>query len=61
MGVRVQGSYKPNNAFYRKSIHENGPTWADKRELVTFLANDSNISPASKMYLKECEEWIPKY
>ena len=26
-----------------------------------FLINDSAISPAAKVYLKECEDWVPKY
>ena len=25
------------------------------------MIEDSNISPISKNYLKECEEWVPKY
>ena len=58
---RQTGTIKPNNAFYRKSISEKEPSWREKRELVDYLANESNISPAAKSYLKECEEWIPKY
>ena len=26
-----------------------------------WLINESNISAVSKNYLKECEEWVPKY
>ena len=40
---------------------EFGPTWADRRELVSYLINESNITPLSKTYLKECQDWIPKY
>ena len=40
---------------------ELGPSWAEKRALVTFLIEDSNVTPLSKEYLKECEAWIPKY
>ena len=42
-------------------MEENGPSWGDKRNLVSFLINDSNITPISKNYLKECEDWIPRY
>ena len=61
MNSRESGTLKPNEAFYRKSMGEVGPTWSDKRKLVTYLINDSNISASSKVYLQECEEWIPKY
>ena len=40
---------------------EIAPSYADKRELVTYLINDSNISPISKNYLRDCESWIPHY
>jgi len=52
---------KPEEAFYKKSAMENEPTMAEKRELVHWLIHDSNISMASKRYLNECEEWVPKY
>jgi hypothetical protein len=52
---------KPNQAFYKKSANEHAPTWAEKRELVQFLINESNISPSSKVYLDDLEFWIPKY
>ena len=26
-----------------------------------YLINDSTVSPASKVYLQECEFWVPKY
>ena len=52
---------KPNVAFYQKSMGELAPTWKEKREFVTFLIEESNVSPISKNYLKECEEWIPRY
>ncbi len=52
---------KPEEAFYKKSAMENEPTMAEKRELVHWLIHDSNISLASKRYLNECEEWVPKY
>ena len=61
MNRRERGTQKPNVAFYRKSAGEFGPTWNDRRELVEYLANDSNITPLSKVYLRECEEWIPRY
>ena len=44
---------KPDSAFYKKSALENGPSWADKREFVHWLINDSNISASSKMYLRD--------
>ena len=52
---------KPDEAFYKKSAMENEPTWAEKRELVHWLINDSNISMSSKNYLRDCDEWVPKY
>lgn len=52
---------KPEEPFYRKSATELEPTLKEKREFMHFLINDSNISMASKNYLKEQETWIPKY
>ena len=52
---------KPDNAFYKKSATENGPSWAEKREFVHWLINDSNISASSKKYLQENEYWLQKY
>ena len=42
-------------------MRELQPTWGQKRELVSFLINESNITPISKNYLKDCEKWIAKY
>ena len=61
MNKKNQGTLKPNRAFYQKSMGELAPTWAQRRELVTYLIEESNISPISKNYLKDCEEWVPKY
>ena len=61
MNKREKGTQKPLEAFYKKSMGEHGPTWEERRELVTYLIHDSNISPISKVYLQECEEWVPKY
>ena len=61
MNRREKGTLKPNKAFYRKSMGEVDPTWLQKRELVSYLINDSNISPISKNYLRECEDYIPHY
>ena len=61
MNRRKDGTEKPNFAFYQKNMHEHGPTWEDRRELVNYLIHDSNITPASKTYLAECEDWIPRY
>ena len=61
ISARPDALRKPEEAFYKKSALENEPTWAEKRELVHWLINDSNISMASKKYLKECDEWVPKY
>ena len=52
---------KPDQAFYKKSATELGPTWAEKREFVHWLINDSNISASSKSYLRENDGWIQKY
>ena len=58
---RATGTMKPEQAFYKKNAQEAGPTWAEKREFVHWLINDSNISLASKRYLRECDDWVPKY
>ena len=52
---------KPEQAYFKKSALENGPSWAEKREFVHWLINESNISPQSKKYLRECDYWVPKY
>ena len=51
MNRREPGTQKPSEAFYKKSMEENSPTWKEKREFVDFLINESNISPISKTYL----------
>ena len=40
---------------------EHGPTRAEQRELVNYLIEESNITPISKNYLRDCEEWVPRY
>ena len=40
---------------------ENGPSWAEKREFVHWLINDSTISASSKKYLQDNEYWLQKY
>ena len=52
---------KPDQAYYKKSATENGPTWAEKREFVHWLINDSNISLSSKRYLEDNDYWVQKY
>ena len=52
---------RPNEAYYRKSGREQMPSWAEKREFVHWLINDSNISASSKTYLRDLEFWVPKY
>ena len=37
------------------------PSNYQKREFIHFLIYDSNITPVTKNYLKECDEWIMKY
>ena len=44
---------KPDEAFYKKNALELAPSWAEKREFVHWLINDSNISQSSKRYLTE--------
>ena len=61
MNKKNAGTLKPNQAMYQKSMGEIAPTWAQRRELVSYLIEESNISPISKNYLKDCEEWVPKY
>ena len=58
---RPQSIVKPLNPFYKKSAGEFGPSWQQRKEFVHWLINESTISAASKTYLQECEEWIPKY
>ena len=52
---------KPEEAFFKKQNRENGPSWAQKREFVHFLINDSNISPVSKNYLRKFEDVPGKF
>uniref|UniRef100_A0A7S3CJF6 Uncharacterized protein n=1 Tax=Strombidium rassoulzadegani TaxID=1082188 RepID=A0A7S3CJF6_9SPIT len=61
MNNRPIDTRKPNSAFYRKGINEGEPTWKDKRDLVTFLIEESLIQELNKTYLRECQEWIPRY
>ena len=61
MNRQEKGGLKPLEAFYKKSMGENGPSWREKRDLVTYLVEESNISPISKNYLASCQEWVPKY
>tara|TARA_B110001450_G_scaffold161686_1_gene150683 strand:+ start:100 stop:582 length:483 start_codon:yes stop_codon:yes gene_type:complete len=61
MNKRERGTKKPNTGFYQKNMTELGPSWEDKRNLVRYLIEDSNITPISKNYLKDCEDWIPRY
>ena len=61
MNMRSRGVMKPNNAFYQKSMTENAPTWQEKRDYLDFLINESQISPLSKTYLRESQEWVPRY
>ena len=61
IGARSDSMKKPDEAFYRKSATELEPTWAEKREFVHWLINDSNISQASKRYLVENDHWVQKY
>lgn len=50
-------SRRPELAYYKKSAMENEPTWAERREFVHWLINESNISAASKTYLRESDGW----
>lgn len=52
---------RPDEAFYKKGALELQPSNYEKREFVHWLVYESNISPVSKNYLRDCEEWIPKY
>ena len=51
MNKRERGTKKPNVGFYKKNMTELGPSWEDKRNLVRYLIEDSNITPISKNYL----------
>ena len=61
LNARSEGTRKPNVAFYRKSMGEQGPTWSEKRDFVRWLINDSNVSPQGKLFLQSSYDWIPKY
>ena len=61
MNKQEKGGLKPVEAFYKKSMGEIGPSWREKRELVDYLVEESNISPISKNYLDSSREWVPKY
>ncbi len=61
INARPNSLLKPLNPLYKKSATEHAPTWQEKREFVHFLINDSAISPAAKVYLQDCEHWVPKY
>ena len=61
INARPTALVKPEQAFYKKSAMENGPTWKEKREFVHWLINDSNISASSKMYLRDNQFWLEKY
>ena len=45
----------------QKGAKELAPSNYEKREFVHWLIHESNISPVSKNYLKEQDEWIQKY
>ena len=49
---------RPDEAFYKKSATELQPSNYEKREFIHYLIYNSNISPVSKNYLKDCDEWI---
>ena len=61
MNNKIHMGKSPNEAFYKKSMSENGPSWEEKRMLVNYLIDDGPISAMSKRYLSECEQWIPRY
>ena len=61
INARPTSLQKPDQAFYKKNALENGPSWAEKREFVHWLINDSNISASSKMYLRDNQYWLEKY
>ena len=55
MNSREKGTLKPSEAFYQKSMGELAPSYKQKRDLVSYLINDSNMSAISKNYLMEAE------
>ena len=61
INARSEAVRKPETAFFKKSAGELGPTWAQKREFVHWLINESNVSPVSKNYLKKFEDTPAKY
>ena len=61
INYRPEVHKKPDAAFYKKSATELGPSWAEKREFVHWIINDSTVSLSSKRYLEECDFWVQKY
>ena len=61
INARPYSTLKPVQAYYKKTSGEVGPTWAEKREFIHFLMNESGMSNSSKQYLRECDHWVPKY
>ena len=53
MNRKVGPTEKPDEAFYKKNMSEIAPSWKERRELVRFLVEDSDITPISKNYLKD--------
>ena len=53
IGGRPDNVKKPDMPFFKKNAMEFGPSWAEKREFVHWLINESTMSPASKTYLRE--------
>ena len=47
--------------MYLKSMNEQPPTWREKRDYLDFLINESGVSEAGKQYLRESQEYIPRY
>ena len=56
MNSKEKGTLKPSEAFYQKSMNELGPSHKQRRDLVSYLINESNMTAISKNYLMEAEQ-----
>ena len=61
INMRPECIKKPSQPMYKKSNTEAGPSWAERREFVHWLINDSNVNNGAKKYLLKQDHWCQKY
>ena len=47
--------------MYQKSMGELKPSYSQRRQLVDYLIEESAISPISKNYLRDAQNFVPHY